>query len=88
MSKKFDFKLDLRGLNELMSGPEMQGVLQDAGKRVEGAARSMCPEGEYQTRTVGGYYIAKTYVSVENHEALQDSYENNTLLKALYGGKG
>ena len=84
MGKKVDFKLNLRGLNEVMKGPEMQGVLQEKGKKVEANARNMCPDGEYQTRTVGGYHAARTFVSVENAEALRDSYENNTLLKALH----
>ena len=87
MGKKVDFKLNLRGLNELMAGPEMQAVLTEKGKRVEAAAQSMCPKGEYQTRTKGGYHAARTFVSVENAEALHDSYENNTMLKALGQGK-
>lgn len=84
MSKKVDFKLNLKGLNEVMKGPAIQGVLQSKGKEVEGRARSMCPEGDYNTRTVSGRWIAATFVSVENKEALKDSYENNTLLKALH----
>lgn len=86
MGKKVDFKLNLPGLNELMKGPAMQSELQSKGKQVEAAARGMCPEGEYKTRTVSGRWIATTFVSVENYEAMKDSYENNTLLKALYGG--
>lgn len=86
MSKKVDFKLDIKGLNELMKGPAMQSELQSKGQQVEAAARGMCPKGEYQTRTVTGRWIATTFVSVENYEAMQDSYENNTLLKALHGG--
>lgn len=88
MGKKVDFKLDLKGLNELMTSPAMQGELQRTGERVEAAARGMCPKGEYKTRTVGGRQIAATWVSVQNREAMQDSLDNNTLLKALYGGKG
>ena len=86
MGKKVDFKLNLPGLNELMKGPAIQSVLQSKGEQVEAAARGMCPEGEYQTRTVTGRWIATTFVSAENHEAIKDGYENNTLLKALHGG--
>ena len=86
MSSKVDFKLNLPGLNELMTGPAMKSVLQEKGKKVEAAAQSMCPDGEYNTRTKGGYHAARTFVSVENAEALHDSYENNTLLKALHQG--
>lgn len=86
MGKKVDFKLNLKGLNELMKGPAMQSVLQSKGEQVEAAARGMCPDGEYQTRTVTGRWIATTFVSAENYEAIQDGYEHNTLLKALHGG--
>ena len=88
MSKKVDFKLNLKGLNELMLGPAMKGVLQSKGEQIEANARSMCPKGEYKTRTVGGYHIATTYVSVQNYEAIKDNYENNTLIKAKDMSKG
>ena len=86
MSKGIDFKLDLPGLNRLMKSPEMQSILQEKGNEVASRARSMCPEGEYQTRTVVGNYIATTFVSAENWEAIHDGFEHNTLLKALGGG--
>lgn len=88
MGKKVDFKINLPGLNELMKGPAMQSVLQSKGEQVEAAARGMCPEGEYQTRTVTGRWIATTFVSVENYEAMKDNYENNTLIKAKDMSKG
>ena len=83
---KVDFKLDLKGLDELMKGPEMQTILQEKGNEVASRARSMCPDGEYQTRTVTGRFIATTFVSAENWEAIHDGFEHNTLLKALGGG--
>ena len=86
MGKKVDFKLNLKGLNELMTGPGVQGVLKQAGQQVQGHAQAMCPEGEYNTRVKGGYWTSIAFVSVENREALKDSYEHNTLIKALYGG--
>lgn len=86
MSKKVDFKLNLRGLNELMTGPAIKDILQSKGEQVESNARGMCPKGEYKTRTVGGYRTARTYVSVQNYEAIKDNYENNTLQKALHSG--
>jgi hypothetical protein len=45
----------------------------------------MSPKGEYNVRTVTGNYIATTYVSAENWEAIHDGFEHNTLLKALGG---
>lgn len=83
---KVDFKLNLPGLNQIMKGPEMQSILQAKGAEVASRARSMCPEGEYDTRTVSGRWIATTFVSAENREAIKDGCENNTLLKALGGG--
>ena len=83
---KAKFELNLKGLNELMKGSEMQAILQEKGNEVESRARSMCPKGEYQTRTVTGRFIATTFVSAENWEAIHDGFEHNTLLKALGGG--
>lgn len=83
---KANFELNLPGLNQLMKGPEMQSVLQEKGNEVASRARSMCPKGEYETRTVTGRFIATTFVSAENWEAIHDGFENNTLLKALGGG--
>lgn len=83
---KVDFKLNLPGLNQIMKGPEMQSILQVKGAEVASRAKSMCPKGEYDTRTVSGRWIATTFVSAENYEAIKDGYENNTLLKALGGG--
>ncbi len=83
---KANFELNLPGLNQLMKGPEMQAILQAEGDGVASRAKSMCPEGEYNARTVTGRFIATTFVSAENWEAIHDGYENNTLLKALGGG--
>lgn len=88
MGKKIDFRLNLRGLNELMKGPAMQSKLQEKGEQVEANARGMCPKGEYKTRTVTGRWIATTFVSVQNYEAIKDNYENNTLIKARDMSKG
>lgn len=86
MSKKVDFKLNLPGLNEVMRGPAMQGILREKGNQVAGRAKSMCPEGEYKAVTRSGRWIAVTWVSADNYEAAKDNSENNTLLKALHGG--
>ena len=83
MSKKVDFKLNLKGLNEIMKGTAMQGILQEKGQGVQSRAQGMCPEGEYNTRTVVGRWIATTFVSVQNREAIKDNHDNNTLLKSL-----
>lgn len=83
---KVKFELNLPGLNAIMKGPEIQAALQQAGNKVAASAQAMCPKGEYDVRTVTGNFIATTFVSAENKEALKDGYEHNTLLKALGGG--
>lgn len=88
MGKKVDFKINIKGLREIMLGPAMKGVLQSKGEQIESIAQGMCPKGKYKTRTVGGYHIATTYVSVQNYEAIKDNYEHNTLVKARDSAKG
>lgn len=83
---KANFELNLPGLNQLMKGPEMQAILQEKGNEVASRAKSMCPKGEYETRTVTGRFIAATFVSAENWAAINDGFEHNTLNKALGGG--
>jgi hypothetical protein len=83
---KANFELNLPGLNQLMKGPEMQAILQEKGNEVASRAKSMCPKGEYETRTVTGRFIATTFVSAENWAAINDGFEHNTLNKALGGG--
>lgn len=83
---RVDFKLNLKGLNQLMKSSEMQSILQEKGGEVASKARSMCPDGEYSVRTYPINWIAVCNVSAENYEALHDGYEHNTLIKALYGG--
>ena len=76
--KKVVFKLDINGLRELMKGPEMQAVLQEAGDAVASGAG-----GDYGTRVHVADYVAIANVFPESKEAAKDNYENNTLLKAL-----
>ena len=75
---KVEFKLDINGLRELMKGPEMQAVLQEAGEAVASGAG-----GDYGTRVHVADYVAIANVFPESKEAAKDNYENNTLLKAL-----
>lgn len=85
---KVDFKLNLPGLNQLMRGAEMQGVLKEKGAEVMSRAYSMSqiPGSEYNMDTKPIRWIAVTNVRAGNYEARKDNYENNTLLKALRGG--
>ena len=78
MAKKVEFELDINGLRELMKGPEMQAVLQEAGDAVASGAG-----GDYGVRVHVADYVAIANVFPESKEAAKDNYENNTLLKAL-----
>lgn len=82
MAKKVEFELNINGLRELMKGPEMQGILEEAGDTVASIAG-----GDYGHRVHEASYVAICNVFPESAEAAKDNYENNTLLKAL-GGAG
>ena len=86
MSKKVDFHLKLRGLNEIMKGPEIQAVLQQKGDQIAAAAEQMSNGGEFEATTKTGKWIATTTVRTKDHKALKSVYEDNTLLKALNAG--
>lgn len=89
---KVKFKLNLKGLNELMKGPEMQAVLDEKGARIMDAANNMAKgngneKAEYSRSVWVGNWIAESQVRCDNSEAVHDNIENNTLLKALHSGK-
>ena len=78
---KVKFKLNLSGLNELMRGAEMQGVLTEAANRIAGAAGSGYEiEAGHPIR-----FVAIAAVHAETAEAKKDARENDTLLKAAGG---
>jgi len=74
MSDKMKFKLNYKGVGELLKSSEMQSVLASYANEIAATAGD-------------GYdvYVGKTRanVSVVTEEAAQDNYENNTLLKAM-----
>lgn len=86
---KVKFKLNLPGLNELMKSAPMQGILNEKGANVAASANGMkqIDEAEYgfDTKTIN--WIAVTTIRADNGAAVADNYQNNTLLKALGGGK-
>lgn len=86
---KVDFQLNLPGLNQLMKSPEMQSILSEKGGRVMAAANAMAmvEDAEYSMDTKTINWIAVTTIRAENGKAVYDNYENNTLLKALGGGR-
>ena len=75
---KVKFKLNLKGLNELMKSEEMQNILEETGKRVAKNAGK-----DYGTRVHLASFVAIANVYPDSKEAAKDNYNNNTLLKAL-----
>lgn len=72
------FKLNRKGVREMMRGPEMM----DAVKQTTDEIRSRCGDGYFRSTRIGrnralGMVYAGTY------DAKLDNSENNTLLKAL-----
>lgn len=75
-----EFKLNINGLRELMKSSAMQSQLESAAQSVASAAG----EGyESAVHVPGVVPIATAYPATP--EAVQDNYDNNTLLKALSG---
>ena len=87
MASKVKFKLNLKGLNDLMKSPAMQGILEEKGRQVGDSASGMSEGGSFRVRTVSGRWIATTFVSADDEKAIEGVYEDNVLLKALNDGK-
>ena len=76
---KFEkFELNLPGLNELMTSPEMQAALDEAGTQVARIAGS-----DYSTDPKTGRWIGFCNVYPASKRAAHENYTQNTLIKAL-----
>lgn len=84
MSKKVKFVLNRRGIIELFKSPEVQGWLQEVGDNIASRAESMAgvPGAKYGARSHLASKTAIVNVYAANKEAGEDTYENNTLVKA------
>lgn len=81
MSNSVRFKLDLRGLNELMKSSEMQTILDSAAAKIQGIAGN-----GYETETAHPIsFVAIASVRAATFKAKKENSENNTLLKAAGG---
>lgn len=78
MAKSVEFKLNLKGLNELMKSQEMVNCLNEVGASVSKNAGE-----EYGARTHEASFVAICNVYPDSEEAASENYEHNTLLKAL-----
>lgn len=74
---KVKVELNLKGINELMMSPGIQGALHEAGQAVARAAG----EG-FESSTHEASFVAIENVYPTTAEAYYDEIENNTLLKA------
>lgn len=82
---KVDFKLDIKGLQELMKSSEMQQVLNETGSSVAEKA-SLMTGGEafdHKVRTIN--YVAIGTVFPQSETAARASYQDNVLEKSLDG---
>lgn len=78
-----NFKLNLKGLNELMKSSEMQGILNDAAGRISGAAGD-----GYEVETAHPIsFVAIASVRAATYESYYDCLENDTLQKAMGGAR-
>ena len=66
------------GIQELLKGPEMQGILADIGRQKANAAGP-----GYASEVHVFQKRAAVHVYTADYEAVQDNYENNTLLKVV-----
>lgn len=82
MSKDFEFKLNLPGLNELMKSSEMQAVLNEKAQSIAAAAG----EGYEIESAHPIQFVAIASVRASTWAAKRDNLKNNTLLKAMGGG--
>lgn len=75
---KFDLVLNDEGIQYLLKGPEMQGILSDIGRQKANAAGP-----GYESEVHVFQKRAAVHIFPTTYEASQDNYENNTLLKVV-----
>ena len=75
----FVFKLNRKGIAELMKSQEMQGVLKEHATTIKNRAG-----GGYEQDIYVGKNRANAMVKAETFKAKKDNSKNNTLLKAVH----
>lgn len=78
MSK--NFKLNRKGVRELMQSQEMQAVLQEKASQIT----ARCGDG-YEHDVMVGKNRANAMVRAVTSKAKRDNMDNNTILKAVRG---
>ena len=74
----FELKLNDEGIQYLLKGPEMQGILADIGRQRANAAGSGYASDVHVFQKRAAVHIFPT-----TYEAAQNNYEYNTLLKVV-----
>lgn len=75
---KFVLKLNDAGIQYLLKGPEMQGILGGIGRQKANAAGP-----GYESDVHVFQKRAAVHIFPSTYEAAQDNYENNTLIKVV-----
>ena len=75
----FVFKLNLKGVAELMKSKEMQDILKEHATTIKGRAGD-----GYEQDIHVGKNRANAMVKAETFKARKDNSKNNTLLKAVH----
>lgn len=75
---KLEFKLNRKGVAELMKSKEMQEVLREYATNI----KNRCGEGYEQDMHIGKNR-ANAMVSAITYQAKSDNLKNNTILKAV-----
>lgn len=78
MAKKFEIVLDSAGIQQMLKSSEMQSVLQEHAKRIQGNCGA-----EYESSVSVGKKRAYGRVETATEHAFFSNMHNNTLLKGL-----
>lgn len=82
---KVEFKLDIKGLQELMKSTEMQQILSETTTNVAQKAAMQTGGENYGHDVRVASYVAIGTVFPQSEAAAKASYENNVLEKSLSG---
>lgn len=75
---KYKFKLDKKGVRNLLKGESMQDLLNEKAGKVQAS----CGAG-YKSDSYVGRNRANAMVYADTYKAKRDNLKNNTILKAL-----
>ncbi len=80
---KFRFQLNSKGVRELLQSQNMLNICEQYARDIQ----SRAGEGYEVTTHSPGKTRVNASVHAATYEARKDNYDNNTLLKAMGGGR-